>query len=85
MSQATKRSTESVRSRLGRLGRVVAVAGSAVALTVGLTGSAHAAVLTPLNESTTSFQKTFQPVFDYDSDSCFPAAARIRSSFAIRS
>ncbi|MEV0219055.1 NPP1 family protein [Streptomyces sp. NPDC050704] len=72
MSQAVK---SSKRSRPGRLGRAAAVVGSAVALTVGLTGSASAAVLTPLPESTTAFQKTFQPVFDYDSDGCLPATA----------
>ncbi|MBE4740626.1 MULTISPECIES: NPP1 family protein [Streptomyces] len=71
MSQALK----SRKSRLGRLGRFALVAASAAALTIGLTSSAHAGVLTPLPESTTTFQKTFQPVFDYDTDSCLPVAA----------
>ena len=71
MSQALK----SRKSRLGRLGRFALVAASAAALTIGLTGSAHAGVLTPLPESTTTFQKTFQPVFDYDTDGCLPVAA----------
>ncbi|MER5215187.1 NPP1 family protein [Streptomyces sp. NPDC002838] len=75
MSHAPKKSQKRRKSRLGRLGRAALVAGSAVALTIGVTGSAHAGVLTPINESTTPFQRNFQPVFDYDSDSCFPAAA----------
>jgi hypothetical protein len=72
MPQALKTSRK---SRLGRLTRVALVAASAAALTIGLTGSAHASVLTPLPESTTTFQKTFQPVFDYDADGCLPVAA----------
>ncbi|MFI1358317.1 NPP1 family protein [Streptomyces sp. NPDC020898] len=67
--------TKSRKSRLGRLGRVAIVAASAAALTIGLTGSAHASVPTPLPESTTTFQKQFQPVFDYDADGCLPVAA----------
>lgn len=62
-------------SLFARLGRSALVAVSAAALTIGLTGSAHAGVLTPLPESTTTFQKTFQPVFDYDSNGCLPVAA----------
>ncbi|MDX3780345.1 NPP1 family protein [Streptomyces europaeiscabiei] len=76
MSPAPKKSTrKSLKARLGLLGRAALVGSTATALTVALGGSAHAGVPTPLAESTTSFQKTFQPVFDYDSDSCFPAAA----------
>ncbi|WP_264935132.1 NPP1 family protein, partial [Streptomyces sp. A012304] len=62
-------------TRKSRLGKAVLVAVSAGALTVGVTNSASAAILKPLPESTTSFQKTFRPYFDYDSNSCFPAAA----------
>ncbi|MCD7441010.1 NPP1 family protein [Streptomyces lincolnensis] len=61
--------------RTPRLGRSALVALSAGALVVALPTSASAGVLTPLGESTTSFQKTFRPYFDYDSDSCFPATA----------
>ncbi|MDX3310036.1 NPP1 family protein [Streptomyces sp. NPDC054884] len=45
------------------------------ALVVALPGTASAGILTPLPESTTSFQKTFRPYFDYDGNSCFPSAA----------
>ncbi|WP_329280524.1 NPP1 family protein [Streptomyces sp. NBC_01451] len=58
-----------------RLTRATLVAVSATALAVGLTGSADAAVLTHLNEKADTFQKKYMPLFDYDSDSCFPAAA----------
>ena len=75
MSQISQASKKTVKSRLGRLGRAAFVAGTAAALAIGTTGSAHAAVLNPLNESTTSFQKTFQPVFDYDTNGCLPATA----------
>jgi hypothetical protein len=60
---------------MSRLGKAALVAGSAAVLTVGLVGSASAGVLTPLPESATDFQKAVRPFFDYDSDSCFPAAA----------
>ncbi|MDX3572810.1 NPP1 family protein [Streptomyces sp. ID05-47C] len=72
MPQALKKTRT---SRLGRLGRAALVGASAFALTLGLTGSAHASVPTPLSERTTSFQKQFQPVFDYDTDGCLPVAA----------
>lgn len=72
MPQALQKSRT---SRLARLGRATLVAASAFALTIGLTGSAHAGVLTPLSERATTFQKQFQPVFDYDSDGCLPVAA----------
>ncbi|MCD7443216.1 NPP1 family protein [Streptomyces lincolnensis] len=75
MSHAPKKSPKSLKSRLGRLGKAALVAGSATALTFAMSNSAHAAVLNPLNESTTTFQKNFQPVFDYDGNSCFPATA----------
>lgn len=76
MSHAPKKPTrKSLKARLGLLGRAALVGSTATALTVALAGSAHAGVLTPLAESTTSFQKNFQPVFDYDGDSCFPVAA----------
>ncbi|SOD85078.1 NPP1 family protein [Streptomyces sp. Ag109_G2-15] len=56
--------------------RSALVAVSAAALTLALTGSASAGPnLTNLPESATSFQKAFQPYFDYDSDGCFPATA----------
>jgi hypothetical protein len=51
------------------------VALSASALTVSLTGSAQAAVLTPLGEKAGTFQLKYMPEFDYDSDSCLPVAA----------
>ncbi|WP_327731612.1 NPP1 family protein [Streptomyces sp. NBC_00487] len=71
MSRGKNRGT----SLLGRFGRAAVVAVSAAALLIGMTSSAHAGVLTPLPESTTPFQRTFQPVFDYDSDGCLPVAA----------
>ncbi|MFF0012688.1 NPP1 family protein [Streptomyces sp. NPDC005374] len=61
--------------RKSRLGRAALVAGSAAALTVGLTGSANAGILNPLPWSGSTFQNKYMPYFDYDSDSCFPAAA----------
>lgn len=61
--------------RTSRLGRAALVAGSATALVVGLAGSSSAAVLQNLPENATSFQKAFEPLYDYDSDSCYPAAA----------
>ncbi|MFJ8113710.1 NPP1 family protein [Streptomyces sp. NPDC096132] len=71
MSQAVKS------KRTSRLGRAAVVAGSAAALTIGLTGSADAAILTPFPYlgAGAPTQEMFQPLFDYDSDSCFPAAA----------
>ncbi|GKQ35970.1 NPP1 family protein [Streptomyces sp. A012304] len=65
-----------VRTRTkSRLGKALLAGGSATALTVALAGSASAAVLHPLPENATPFQKTFQPYFDYDNDSCLPVAA----------
>ncbi|WP_406159012.1 NPP1 family protein [Streptomyces canus] len=61
--------------RKSRLGQAALVAGSVAALTVGLTGSANAAVLNPLPWTGSTFQNKYMPYFDYDSDSCFPAAA----------
>lgn len=71
MSHAVKRS----RNSRGRLGKALLVALSATALTAGLQGSASAAVLTPLTPNATAFQKKYMPLFDYDSDGCFPAVA----------
>ncbi|MET9761987.1 NPP1 family protein [Streptomyces sp. NPDC006372] len=62
-------------TRKARLGRTALVAGSVAVLTFGLAGSASAAVLTPLPENATAFQKKYQPLFDYDEDGCYPAAA----------
>jgi hypothetical protein len=67
--QAVKKRTKS------RLAKAALVAGSVTALTVGLTGSANAAILTPLPANASTFQNKYMPLFDYDSDSCFPAAA----------
>ncbi|GGW86862.1 MULTISPECIES: NPP1 family protein [Streptomyces] len=58
-----------------RLGKAALVAATATALTVGLTGSANAAILTPLPSNAATFQNKYMPLFDYDGDSCFPAAA----------
>lgn len=73
MSQAVKS------KRRPRLGKAAFAAVGAAALTVGLTGSANAAVLNPINIDKVwqkaPTQEMFQPLFDYDSDSCFPAAA----------
>ncbi|PAZ14128.1 necrosis inducing protein (NPP1) [Streptomyces sp. SA15] len=72
MSQAVKKK----RSK-SRLGKAALVAATATALTVGLTGSAHAALLTPfpyMGDGAPK-QEMFQPFFDYDSDGCYPAAA----------
>ncbi|MFG2799845.1 NPP1 family protein [Streptomyces pseudovenezuelae] len=62
-------------SRISRLVRAATVAGSGAALAVTLTGSASAGVLQNLPENATAFQKNFEPVYDYDTDSCYPAAA----------
>ncbi|WP_406443726.1 NPP1 family protein [Streptomyces sp. NBC_01613] len=62
-------------TRTSRLARAAAVAGSAAVLAVALPGSASASVLQNLSENATTFQKTFEPVYDYDTDSCYPAAA----------
>lgn len=62
-------------ARSHRLARAAAVAGSAAALVLALPGSAFAGVLQNLPENATSFEKNFEPVYDYDTDSCYPAAA----------
>ena len=62
-------------TRTFRLARAAAVAGSAAALALALPGSAQAGVLQNLPENATAFQKNFEPVYDYDTDSCYPAAA----------
>ncbi|MDO0934773.1 NPP1 family protein [Streptomyces sp. DG2A-72] len=61
--------------RRSRLAKAALVLGSAAALTVGLTGSASAGILNPLPGNASTFQNKYMPYFDYDSDSCFPAAA----------
>ncbi|WP_318843069.1 NPP1 family protein [Myceligenerans pegani] len=53
---------------------LVALAG-AIALILSLPNVASAAVLDPLPPNHTSFQRTFQPYFDYDGDGCLPVAA----------
>ncbi|MEH0420283.1 NPP1 family protein [Streptomyces sp. B21-083] len=68
-----KASTHS--SRTSRLGRAALVALSAGALTVGFSTSAFAAILTALPANAATFQKKYMPMWDYDTDSCFPAAA----------
>ena len=57
------------------LKKLALVALSASALTVGLTGSANAAVLTPLGAKAGTFEKKYMPLFDYDTNGCLPAAA----------
>ncbi|WP_405819035.1 NPP1 family protein [Streptomyces sp. NBC_01390] len=61
--------------RTSRLARAALIAVSAGALTVGISTNASAAILNPLPENASTFQKKYQPLWDYDSDSCFPAAA----------
>ncbi|WP_455355283.1 NPP1 family protein [Streptomyces sp. SYSU K217416] len=62
--------------RPSRLGKTALIASSAAALAAAMTGSAAAAPnLTGLPQSSTSFQRAFQPLFDYDSNGCLPAAA----------
>ncbi|MEU2288890.1 NPP1 family protein [Streptomyces sp. NPDC013178] len=78
MSQAVKSRSEAAKSkRTSRLGRAAVVVGSAAALTIGLTGSANAALLNPFPYmgQGAPVQEMFQPFFDYDSDGCYPAAA----------
>ncbi|WP_279616901.1 NPP1 family protein [Streptomyces caeruleatus] len=81
MSQAlrTKFKTKGKAKRTSRLGKAAVVAGSVAALTAGLAGSANAAILNPITIDkvwqAAPTQEMFQPLFDYDSDSCFPAAA----------
>ncbi|MEU3784720.1 NPP1 family protein [Streptomyces sp900129855] len=70
MSKAPKKKTT-----MSRLGKVAVVAGSVAALAVGLAGSADAAILKPLTQKAGTFELKYMPEFDYDSDSCFPAAA----------
>lgn len=62
----------SLRSRIRKSSLVM---GMAAVLTVSLAGSASAAVLAPLPANATTFQRAFEPVYDYDTDSCYPAAA----------
>ncbi|MET9832137.1 NPP1 family protein [Streptomyces sp. NPDC006385] len=71
MSQAVKT------RRTSRLGKAALVMGSAAALTVGLAGSAGAAVLKPFPYmgGSAPAQEMFQPLFDYDAEGCYPAAA----------
>ncbi|GAA3887519.1 NPP1 family protein [Streptomyces lacrimifluminis] len=69
MSKAARTST------MSRLARVALVALSAGAVTVGISTNASAAVLNPLPWNASTFQAKYMPLFDYDSDGCFPAAA----------
>ncbi|WP_246561314.1 NPP1 family protein [Streptomyces roseirectus] len=71
MAQTAKKKSRGT----ARLGRAALVAGSVLALTAGLAGSADAAILTPLPWNADTFQQKYMPLFDYDTDSCFPAAA----------
>ncbi|MET9966993.1 NPP1 family protein [Streptomyces sp. NPDC006356] len=73
----TKVKTKDKARRTSRLGKAAVVAGGVAALTVGLTGSANAALLTPFPYMGASSpkQEMFQPLFDYDADGCYPAAA----------
>ncbi|MER6710106.1 MULTISPECIES: NPP1 family protein [unclassified Streptomyces] len=61
--------------RPSRLAKAVIVAGSAAALTVGLSSSAFAAAPAALPYQASAFQDKYQPLFDYDSDGCFPSSA----------
>ncbi|GGW95732.1 NPP1 family protein [Streptomyces lomondensis] len=63
--------------RTSRVRTAALALGTAVALTVGLAGSAQAALLTPFPSMGGSApkQEMFQPFFDYDSNGCYPAAA----------
>ena len=63
------------RTRTRRLGRTAAVVGSAAALALALPLSASAGVLQNLPENATAFEKNFEPLYDYDTDACYPAAA----------
>jgi hypothetical protein len=58
-----------------RLGKAAIVALSVAAVTLGAASSANAAVLNALPSNAATFQAKYMPYFDYDSDSCFPAAA----------
>lgn len=60
---------------VSRLGRAVLVALSAASLILGVASSADAAVLTHLDGNAIASETKYMPYFDYDSDSCFPAAA----------
>ncbi|MEY9992844.1 hypothetical protein ABIE67_004876 [Streptomyces sp. V4I8] len=75
MSQAVK--TKGKTNRTSRLGKAALVLGSVAALTVGVTGSANAALLKPFSYMGDGAvkQEMFQPFFDYDEDGCYPAAA----------
>lgn len=64
-----------VSSRTSRLARTFLAMIGAALLIVSMPTVASAAVLNPLPPNATDFQRTFQPYFDYDGDSCFPAAA----------
>lgn len=63
--------------RAARIRRSAIALAGAVALTVGLSGSAEAALLQhlPYMGDGGPKQEMFQPEFDYDADGCFPAAA----------
>jgi hypothetical protein len=63
------------RALSARLGKVAIVALSATALTLGVAGSANAAVLKRLDQKATAPELKYMPYFDYDSESCFPVAA----------
>ncbi|MFF7736308.1 NPP1 family protein [Streptomyces sp. NPDC007984] len=64
--------------KTSRFRRTALVAGSVTALTLGLTGGAEADdVIKPLPYMGQGApkQEMFQPLFDYDSDGCYPAPA----------
>ncbi|MFI1355125.1 NPP1 family protein [Streptomyces sp. NPDC020898] len=75
MSEAVKTTKAFKIRRMSRFAKAAFVAASATALTVGVTSSANAAILNPLPWNASTFQNKYMPLFDYDSDSCFPAAA----------
>ncbi|MEV1081612.1 NPP1 family protein [Streptomyces sp. NPDC050211] len=67
--------TKSISKRTSRFGKAALVAVAATALTAGLAGSANASIMQPQGWNATTFQNKYMPRFDYDGNSCFPAAA----------
>lgn len=63
------------RRRKSRSIKAAAVSLGAGAVVAGVVITAQAGVFAPLPASTNAMEKAYQPYFDYDSDSCFPAAA----------
>ncbi|MFF7261897.1 NPP1 family protein [Streptomyces sp. NPDC008159] len=68
-----KTSPRSGRSR--RLQRSVFTVGGALALVVGVAGSAYAAPPGALPANAESLERTWQPAYDYDTDGCYSTPA----------